>query len=259
MSYQLSAVVADVELLREQTVDLDHAVLAALRQDFALLPVTPQLVEELTGGLPDFATGEPSAADPFRLILSPALADDGSRSRRGDRRAELALSDDGSRSRRGDRPAFIRSGAPPGGAEAELWPPAELELSELLARWSRQGPVAYLEAEFAGGLGHQSAVVWLGGEVSWGPRFDGALDGPRAEWPINAALVQLGAEPGPWIDPFAELGLHLERDTAGWLAHGRRGLSADYWDDLAEEWELRQSARHQQPHRPGPVGDWGSA
>lgn len=187
MSYQLSAVVADVELLREQTANLDHAVLAALRQDFALLPVTPQLVEELTGGLPDFATGEPSAEQPFQLVLSPALAD-------------------------------------------------------LLAGWSRQGPVGYLEAEFAGGLGHQSAVVWLNGEVSWGPCFDDRLDRPRAEWPINTALARLGAEPGPWIDPFAELGLHLERDTAGWLAHGRRGLTADYWDELAEEWEDQQSA-----------------
>ncbi|MFD2766752.1 hypothetical protein [Micromonospora eburnea] len=204
MSYQLSAVVADVELLREQTVDLDHAVLAALRQDFALLPVTPQFVEELTGRLPDFRADEPSAEHPFQLVLSSGLA-------------------------------------------------------ELLARWSRQGPVAYLEAEFAGGLGHQSAVVWLGGEVSWGPRFDGALDRPRAEWPINDALARLGVEPGSWIDPFAELGLHLERDTAGWLAHGQRGLSADYWDELAEEWELRHSALHQQPHRLGPVGDWGSA
>ncbi|MCW3815664.1 nicotinate-nucleotide--dimethylbenzimidazole phosphoribosyltransferase [Micromonospora sp. DR5-3] len=36
---------------------------------------------------------------------------------------------DSSRSQRGVRPAFIRSGAAPSGAEAELWPPAELELS----------------------------------------------------------------------------------------------------------------------------------
>ncbi|MEH0985962.1 hypothetical protein [Micromonospora sp. CPCC 205556] len=202
MSYQLSAVVADVELLREQTAGLDHAVLAALRQDFALLPVTPQLVEELTGALPDYATGEPEAGQPFELVLSPALAD-------------------------------------------------------LLARWSRNGPVAYLEAEFAGGAGRQSAVVWLDGHLSWGPRFADAFDLPRPEWPINAALARLGAEPGRWIDPFAELGLHLERHTDGWLAHGRRGLTADYWDELAEEWEYRQSGVDQQPERPGPVGDWG--
>ncbi|MEU8025847.1 hypothetical protein ACFYMB_23490 [Micromonospora haikouensis] len=202
MSYQLSAVVADVELLRERTADLDHAVLAALRQDFALLPVTPQLVEELTGALPDFAAGEPGPEQPFELVLSPALAG-------------------------------------------------------LFAGWSRSGPVAYLEAEFSGGLGRQASVVWLGGAVSWGPHFDDVLDAPRGQWPLNAALTRIGAEPGRWLDPFAELGLHLERNTAGWLAHGRRGLSADYWDELAEEWEFGESGDRQQPERPGPVVDWG--
>ncbi|MFI7649317.1 hypothetical protein ACIBTZ_25030 [Micromonospora sp. NPDC049460] len=202
MGYQLSAVVADAELLREQTADLDHAVLGELRQDFALLPVTPQLVEELTGALPDFSVAERSPTEPFHLVLSAALAG-------------------------------------------------------VLAGWSRSGPVAYLEAEFAGGAGYQSAMVWLGGGVSWGPRVDHLFDGPRSEWPLNAALARLGAEPGAWIDPFAELGLHVERSTAGWLAHGRRRLSADYWDELAEEWESRQSGNDQQPERPGPVGDWG--
>lgn len=202
MSYQLSAVVADAELLREQTAELDHAVLGELRQDFALLPVTPQLVEELTGALPDFSVAERDPRQPFHLVLSAPMV-------------------------------------------------------EVLARWSRQGPVAYLEAEFAGGAGYQSAIVWLGGEVSWGPRGDRLFDGPRPEWPVNAALARLGVEPGAWIDPFAELGLHLERNTAGWLAHGRRRLSADYWDDLAEQWENEQSGDGQQPERPGPVGDWG--
>ncbi|MFG1774833.1 hypothetical protein ACGFIG_00160 [Micromonospora sp. NPDC049048] len=202
MAYQLSAVVADAELLREQTADLDHAVLGELRQDFALLPVTPQLVEELTGAPPDYSTAERSPEEPFHLVLSAPLA-------------------------------------------------------EVFARWARSGPVAYLEAEFFGGAGYQSAVVWLGGQVSWGPGFDRLFDGPRAEWPLNAALTRLGAEPGAWIDPFAELGLHVERSTAGWLAHGRRRLSADYWDELAEEWEDRQSAGGQQPERPSPVGDWG--
>ncbi|WP_036373311.1 hypothetical protein [Micromonospora sp. ATCC 39149] len=202
MSYQLSAVVADVELLRERTADLDHAVLAALRQDFALLPVTPQLVQELTGSLPDYAVGQPGPEQPFELVLSPAL-------------------------------------------------------TGLFAGWSHLGPVAYLEAEFAGGLGWQASVVWLAGAVSWGPHFDDVLDAPRGQWPLNAALTRIGAEPGRWIDPFAELGLHLERNTAGWLAHGRRGLTADYWDELAEEWEFGESGDQQQPERPRPVGDWG--
>lgn len=202
MSYQLSAVLADVELLREETRELDHAVLGGLRQDFALLPMTPQLVEELTGAPPDYAAGEPDPEHPFTLVLSPAL-------------------------------------------------------TEVLARWSRRGPVAYVEAEFAGGLGHQTAVVWLDGERSWGPRFDAVFDRPRGQWPINAALVELGVEPGVWIDPFAEVGLHVERDTAGWLSHGRRGLTVDYWDELAEEWEEEQSGIGQQPDGPSSVGDWG--
>ncbi|MEU5965452.1 hypothetical protein ABZ777_29950 [Micromonospora parva] len=182
MSYQLSAVVADAELLREQTAELDHAVLGELRQDFALLPVTPQLVIELTGSLPDFATDDRSAERPFGLVLSTALV-------------------------------------------------------EVLTRWSQSGPVAYLEAEFGAGAGYQSAAVWLGGELSWGPCFDDELEAPRPLWPINGALTRLGVEPGTWIDPFAELGLHLERNTDGWLGHGRRRLSADYWDELVEQWE----------------------
>ncbi|WP_406073462.1 hypothetical protein [Micromonospora sp. NBC_01638] len=202
MGYQLSAVVADAELLREQTAELDHAVLGELRQDFGLLPVTPQLVVELTGSLPDFATDDRSAEHPFGLVLSTALV-------------------------------------------------------ELLARWSQVGPVAYLEAEFGGGAGYQSAAVWLGGAPSWGPRFDDELDSPREQWPINGALTQLGVEPGAWIDPFAELGLHLERNTDGWLAHGRRRLSADYWDELVEQWENQYSGDRQQPERSRSVGDWG--
>ncbi|RIV32611.1 hypothetical protein [Micromonospora radicis] len=185
MSYQLSAIIADADLLREETRELDHAVLGELRQDFALLPITPQLVQELTGAPPDYAADEPEPERPFTLTLSPAL-------------------------------------------------------TEALARWSRRGPVAYVEAEFAGGAGHQAAAAWLDGALAWGPRFDAAFDGPRPQWPINAALTELGAEPGQWIDLFAELGLHVERSTAGWLTHGRRGLSADYWDELADEWEARQ-------------------
>ncbi|MGK5743312.1 hypothetical protein [Micromonospora sp. URMC 103] len=186
MSYQLSAVIADADVLREHTAGLDHAVLGELRQDFALLPVTPQLVEELTGALPDYSVEDRDDRHPFELVLGPALT--------------------------------------------ETW-----------ARWSGQGPVAYVEAEFAGGLGYQSAAVWLGGALRWGPHVDTTFNRPRERWPINAALVELGVEPGPWIDAFAELGLHLERSTEGWLAHGRRRLSADYWDDLADEWEAGQS------------------
>lgn len=196
MSYQLSAIIADARLLHGETGGLDHAVLGNLRQDFALLPVTSQLIEELTGVPPDYAVEEPAPERPFTLVLSTAL-------------------------------------------------------TGTLANWSRQGPVAYVEAEFTGGVGHQAAAVWLDGQRSWGPRFDSVFDGPRGQWPINAALVEVGVEPGPWVDLFAELGLHVERNTAGWLAHGRRGLGADYWDELVEEWELREAEATQRPEPGG--------
>lgn len=189
MSYQLRAVVADADLLRQRVteLDLDHAVLAALRQDMALLPVTTELVEELTGALPDFATTEPSLTQPFQLVLSPAL-------------------------------------------------------TAVFANWSRYGPIGYLEAEFHAGVGYQSAVTWLAGTTCWGPHFDDEFTGPRHHWPVNAALARLGAEPGDRIDLFAEVGLDVHRDTAGWLSHGRRGLPPDYFDELAVEWEVEWEA-----------------
>lgn len=75
MTYRLCAVVADADLLRQRVseLDLDHAVLATLRQEMALLPVTSELVEELTGTLPNFIDTEPCPDQPFRLVLSPAL------------------------------------------------------------------------------------------------------------------------------------------------------------------------------------------
>lgn len=184
MGYELRAVVADAGLLRQRVteLDLDHAVLTALRQEMALLPVTSELVEELTGTPPDFVDVEPCPDQPFRMVLSPALA-------------------------------------------------------RLLAGWSRYGPVGYLEAEFDYGLGYQSAVTWLAGTVRWGPRFDVAFTGARYDWPVNAALARLGVEPGDGVDLFAEVGLDVRRDTAGWLAHGRRCLPPDYFDALADEWE----------------------
>lgn len=184
MSYQLRAVVTGVDLLRQRVaeLDLDYAVPVALRQEMALLPVTIELVEELTDRLPEFTGAEPSPAQPFQMVLSPAF-------------------------------------------------------TAVLAGWSRYGPVGYLEAEFHGGLGYQSAMTWLAGAARWGPRFDAEFSGPRREWPINAALAQLGVKPGDRIDLFAEVGLDIRRDTAGWLTHGRRGLPPDYFDELVTEHE----------------------
>ena len=56
------------------------------------------------------------------------------------------------------------------GAGDEL--PGFERLSRQIEEWARRpspDPVAYVEAEFFGGLGEQSAVVWQGGERVFGP------------------------------------------------------------------------------------------
>lgn len=186
MGYQLSAVVAGVELLRVQTRFLDHAVVAALRHNIGLLPVTQLLVEELTGTIADFNPHEPDPEQPFQLVLSPAL-------------------------------------------------------TMVLAEWSELGPVAYLEAELGADLGYQSAVVWAGGTLVQGPTFDQDFTGPRDGWPLNAALTRLGVTAGSRLDPFAEVGLDVERDTTGWLTYGRRRRTPAYYDTLLDEWERGHS------------------
>ena len=39
----------------------------------------------------------------------------------------------------------------------------------LLAQWSVSGPVAYVEAEYFGGVGEQRAAVWADGALVLGP------------------------------------------------------------------------------------------
>ncbi|MGW8687517.1 hypothetical protein ACWGNN_42120 [Streptomyces sp. NPDC055817] len=63
----------------------------------------------------------------------------------------------------------------------------------LLAQWSTTGPVAYVEADYFGGVGEQRAAVWAYGALAVGP-----LDTPSKKWfsravsPISQALRQLG-------------------------------------------------------------------
>jgi hypothetical protein len=186
--YRLRAVLARADLLRARVreLDLDHAVVATLRQGLGLIPVTPAFVEELTGRLPEFAGTDPGDTRPFTMLLSTPDA--------------------------------------PG-------------LAGVLAAWSRWSPVGYAEIAFHDLIGYQSAVIWAGGRVSWGPRFDDRFTGPRDDWPANAALARLGAKPGAYRDCFEAVGLGAERDTAGWLAYGRRGLTPDYYDILLEDWD----------------------
>ncbi|MFJ5307204.1 hypothetical protein [Streptomyces sp. NPDC088350] len=84
-----------------------------------------------------------------------------------------------------------------------------------LAEWSAVGPVAYVEAEYFGGVGEQRAALWADGALAWGP-----VDEPSRERlsPISQALRRLGATSGPGEDEFTAVGLHRHRDNTGWIS-----------------------------------------
>ena len=95
-------------------------------------------------------------------------------------------------------------------------------LADLLRRASAAGPIAHVEADFAGGVGQQGSVVWDDGEVVLGPIVDriGPLSPAKLEaGPINRALRRLGVQrSSDDIDEFAALGLGTYRETEDWLA-----------------------------------------
>jgi hypothetical protein len=88
----------------------------------------------------------------------------------------------------------------------------------VLADCSVTGPVAYVEAEYFGGLGSQSAQVWDGGRVVLeGTHVDEEDSAPAEDSPISRALRRLGATRGERIDEFDAVGLGRHRDTDDWL------------------------------------------
>jgi hypothetical protein len=74
----------------------------------------------------------------------------------------------------------------------------------------RAGSLAYVEAEFFGGAGHQSAVVFQDGAVALGPL--------AARDAINQALRFLGVQPAGKQDEFDTVGLFRHRSTDAWYA-----------------------------------------
>jgi hypothetical protein len=100
-------------------------------------------------------------------------------------------------------------GAYPNGGEP--FPRFE-KLTASIAKWvqdlSANGLVAYVEAEFFGGVGGQSAVVWRQGDV--------VLDAVHSEDAINRALELLGVDVAGELDQFAAVGLGLHRSTKDW-------------------------------------------
>ncbi|QNP67803.1 hypothetical protein [Streptomyces genisteinicus] len=93
----------------------------------------------------------------------------------------------------------------------------------VLAQWSGTGPIAYVEAEFFGGVGEQRAAVWAGGSLVLGPL--GELAGTPssdAVSPVSQALRRLGARRGLHGDEFEAVGLDRHRSNDDWIAAAGR-------------------------------------
>ncbi|MDX3797756.1 hypothetical protein [Streptomyces sp. AK04-3B] len=91
--------------------------------------------------------------------------------------------------------------------------------AKTLADWSTAGPVAYVEAEYFGGVGEQQAVVWDGGTIVLGPlQVPEGHPFPPAGSAISQALRRLGVVADAGEDEFTALGLERHRHGEGWIA-----------------------------------------
>lgn len=79
-------------------------------------------------------------------------------------------------------------------------------LAALASESATHSAIAYIETDYFGGSGTQSAMVWMPG-IAAGT----AHHGPGA---INEALTALGLKPHPPLDAFDTLGLGEVRSTA---------------------------------------------
>ncbi|NJP44570.1 hypothetical protein [Actinacidiphila epipremni] len=103
-----------------------------------------------------------------------------------------------------------------------------------LARWSAAGaggaaagPLAYVEADFFGGVGEQHAAVWQGGDLALGPLHMGVDEPFDADGsPISQALRHLGAVAGDAYDEFAAVGLRRHRRTGDWAEAAAQAAGA---------------------------------
>ena len=87
-----------------------------------------------------------------------------------------------------------------------------------LAKWSAAGVVAYVEAEYFGGVGEQHAAAWADGVVVLGPLHvpEGQPFGSVGS-PISQALRRLGVVADAATDEFATVGLDRHRHSENWI------------------------------------------
>ncbi|MCX5128417.1 hypothetical protein [Streptomyces sp. NBC_00347] len=96
---------------------------------------------------------------------------------------------------------------------------ASAGFARLLTACPGSGPLAYVEAEYFGGAGTQTAQVWGGGKTLLGPlSLAEGEPSPTTGTPISQALRRLGAAKGSCVDEFEAVGLGRHRDTDDWLS-----------------------------------------
>jgi hypothetical protein len=101
-------------------------------------------------------------------------------------------------------------------ARTHMFPP---RFEMVLAAWSVVDPVAYVEADYIGGIGSQFAAVWQGGTVVLGPLVLTEDESwPAPGWsPISQALRHLGASADGHYDEFDAISLGRHRHVEDWL------------------------------------------
>jgi hypothetical protein len=95
------------------------------------------------------------------------------------------------------------------------WPAAQSVMlsttdQSFAAECSQRGPLAYLETDYFGGIGRQSAALWQAGGIVMAPatlESDQGARRPPSLRPINMALRTLGVAATPPADEFAAFGL----------------------------------------------------
>lgn len=88
-------------------------------------------------------------------------------------------------------------------------------ITQILKATSFVSLIAYVEADYFGGIGHQAAVLWKDGKITLGPLWDETS--PLRRKPINRVLKRMGVKLEEHIDQFDAVGLGAHRWTDDWL------------------------------------------